>query len=211
MAETNTTEQFPGTYTKFWFDDHIAAWTVLLAPFQDAESPEFLEIGSYEGRGTGWLARKFPRAHITVIDTFAGGDDDEVASQEILYARFLGNMAPYLSRMTVLVGDSAPKLLALVREQKRYDLAIVDGSHKTHDVFFDAWLAWMMLKQGGIMILDDYEWINTVKIHIPGLVDIALGLYGPQLGIDKFLGLVEGTYDLLEKGVQVYIRKTAPG
>ena len=39
-----------------------------------------------------------------------------------------------------------------------FDFIYIDGSHMRVDVLLDAVLAWQLLKPGGIMALDDYEW-----------------------------------------------------
>jgi hypothetical protein len=39
-----------------------------------------------------------------------------------------------------------------------FDFIYIDGSHMRVDVLLDAVLAWQLLKPGGFMVLDDYEW-----------------------------------------------------
>lgn len=39
-----------------------------------------------------------------------------------------------------------------------FDFYYVDGSHVAPDVMADAVLGWRLLKPGGIMVFDDYEW-----------------------------------------------------
>ena len=64
------------------------------------------------------------------------------------------------------------------------------------NVLDDAVLAFKLLKQGGIMIFDDYEW----NVH----QDI---LMMPKLAIDAFLAIYQRQYELLHKGYQVIIKK----
>ena len=39
-----------------------------------------------------------------------------------------------------------------------FDLVYIDGSHSAKDVLLDSLLAWRLLRPGGAMIWDDYEW-----------------------------------------------------
>lgn len=41
---------------------------------------------------------------------------------------------------------------------QQFDLIYIDGSHMRVDVMMDAVLAWPLLKAGGVMVFDDYEW-----------------------------------------------------
>jgi hypothetical protein len=60
-------------------------------------------------------------------------------------------------------------------------------------------LSWPLLKPGGVLIFDDYRW----------------NLYGdmlkaPKLGIDSFLNVFAGQYDLLHHGHPTAIKKREP-
>ena len=39
-----------------------------------------------------------------------------------------------------------------------FDLIYIDGSHSAKDVLLDSLLAWRLLRPGGAMVWDDYEW-----------------------------------------------------
>ena len=43
----------------------------------------------------------------------------------------------------------------------------MDGSHHARDVLQDAVLAWGLLRPGGYMIFDDYEWVSNVTPDKP--------------------------------------------
>jgi hypothetical protein len=77
-----------------------------------------------------------------------------------------------------------------------YDAIYVDGSHAAADVLEDAVLSFKLLKPGGVMIFDDYEW-NAFPD--PWLV--------PLMAIDFFLQVYQRQYELLYKGYQVAIKK----
>jgi hypothetical protein len=53
-----------------------------------------------------------------------------------------------------------------------------------------------LLKPNGLLAFDDYQW----GAHLPASKS-------PKLGIDLFLERHLGEYELLEQGLQVWIRK----
>jgi predicted O-methyltransferase YrrM len=77
-----------------------------------------------------------------------------------------------------------------------YDFIYVDGSHVVSDVLEDAVLAFRLLKSGGIMIFDDYEWDWFNDEYLV-----------PKMAIDAFLRIYARKCELLHKGYQVILRK----
>lgn len=77
------------------------------------------------------------------------------------------------------------------------DFVYVDGSHTSRDVLRDAVLAFDLLKVGGVMVFDDYEW--TVY---PRREDC------PKLGVDSFFQAYADFLEVLPpRGYQIAIRK----
>ena len=77
------------------------------------------------------------------------------------------------------------------------DYIYIDGSHLAIDVLSDAVLSWHILKNGGILIFDDYGWgVHTTDEK-----------QKPKLGIDAFLQAYTGHHEMLEMGWQVYLKK----
>ena len=78
----------------------------------------------------------------------------------------------------------------------RYDFVSIDGSHEAADVLSDAVLSWPLVKQGGLVCFDDYEWwIDTAPER------------SPKLAIDAFIATMRGRCELVRKGYQVWICK----
>ena len=72
-----------------------------------------------------------------------------------------------------------------------------DGIMFVDDVINDAVLSWRILKDGGILIFDDYGWgIHTTDEK-----------QKPKLAIDAFMSAYQGHYQLLEAGWQVFLKK----
>lgn len=190
-------------FSNTWFDASIPLWIRLLAPLKTASggAVETLEIGSWEGRSTLFLATYFPNGRVTAVDTWAGGDEHQGLSElSEIEARFDRNLAACRERIDKRKGVSVAILTELVASRREsYHLAYIDGSHFADDVLLDAVLAWRLLRPGGIMIFDDFLW--------------RIRRYGwqrnPAKAIGLFLRLVRGDFELLHVGDQVAIRKTA--
>jgi predicted O-methyltransferase YrrM len=138
------------------------------------------------------MLENLPESELTVIDTFAGGED--LPNEVDLLGRFNENTAPYKDRIKVLQGTSREKLKSL---SDSFDFIYIDGSHLASSVLEDAVLAFPLLKSdGGIMIFDDYTWGRGM-----GMYDI------PLTGIDAFLIVYGNQLKVLEKNSQVVITK----
>ena len=62
-------------------------------------------------------------------------------------------------------GESQIVLPSLVREGRRFDLAVLDGNHRFDAVFVDLYYLGRLLRPGGIVFVDDY--------HLPGIARAA--------------------------------------
>jgi len=136
-------------------------------------------------------------AKVTVIDTFQGSKEHDSQFEKTLLARFEENTDPYNIVLTTLMGMSQRHLRVLNFDY--YDFIYVDGSHQASDVLEDAVLAFPLLKEGGIMIFDDYTWGAGMDYY-----DI------PVTGIDAFLRVYGNQLEIIEKNSQVIIRKNTP-
>jgi hypothetical protein len=79
------------------------------------------------------------------------------------------------------------------------DVVYVDADHNAHSALMDGALSWKLLKPGGILIFDDYEWSNKDSLH-PWKIP-------PKPGIDAFLTCWAPQLELLHKGWQVIVQK----
>lgn len=188
-----------GAFSGDFFTHHIPSLDPLVDPLA-GKAASILEIGSYEGLSTCFFLWRLPDASLTCIDHFAGtleGDSSGAGLEE----RFDRNVELVdAARVRKLVGDSRRLLLDLVEDQRPlFDLIYVDGSHFALDVIVDAAFSWRLLAKGGTMNFDDYAWNN--------LGDDPVLRPGPA--IDAVLEILEGKYELLDKGAQLALRKTS--
>ncbi|HEX9209332.1 MAG TPA: class I SAM-dependent methyltransferase [Bradyrhizobium sp.] len=132
--------------------DYVAArtvaWSMLFKDMRDTTS-RVLEIGSKEGRSAVFWLEFFAGAHLTCVDLFREDDAE----------RFDRNLSAYGTRLRKIVGTSIRALGILREENAVFDFIYVDGSHRRDDVMIDCLGAWRLLRDGGVMLMDDYTWM----------------------------------------------------
>jgi predicted O-methyltransferase YrrM len=175
-------------------------WPKHLAHLKGKPGLNALEIGCFEGRATVWLLENIltgSESTITCIDTFEGGQEHKelgVKMDEVERC-FVENTEPFKDKVLLLKGRSDAWLPML--DYMLFDFIYIDGSHVAGDVLMDACLSWPILKPGGIMIFDDYEWNRHPEDPTQN----------PKMGINAFLALIEEQVVVLHKGYQVIISK----
>lgn len=173
-------------FTHDWFTHNIPTWEAHLKPWMHYPNVHGLEIGSFEGMSACWLldhVLTHPQAKLTCIDLF-------------FQESFEMNVAQTgaAQKLIKLMGDSHTLLTKLPSET--YDFIYIDGCHLADHVQRDATLAWRLLKVGGLMIFDDYQWIDPSH---PGQETFR--------GIDAFLEAAKSHLAIVHQGYQVIIRK----
>lgn len=173
-------------FTEDWFTHNIPNFRLCMEEIGD-ERKEFLEIGSYEGRATCWLLENaLPKLGVIFcVDPFPNMPEVE--------KRFWENTrAVAKQKMVVLVKSTSYWALAdFIVKKKSFDFIYVDGNHAPDMALTDACMAWGLLRQGGVMLFDDYEYP-----HEP-----------TKRGIDAFLTAFDGQFDVVLKNYQLAVRK----
>jgi predicted O-methyltransferase YrrM len=187
--------------TTNWTSRNYRLWANLLATRQH-EPLDLLEIGSWEGRSALFFLNYLPRAHIVCIDTFEGSIEHRTwpfwrrwRQLNQIERRFDSNLAPFEARTKKIKGDSREALTMLGLAGRRFDFVYVDGSHVAADVYHDAVLSWPLLRDGGLLVFDDYQRKRGPERD------------RPAVGIDAFLDAFTGHYGELFRGHQIAIRK----
>lgn len=192
-------------FTTDWFSYNIPVWQQVFKKFAHLPDLNFLEIGSWEGRTACWMLENVltdESSKITCIDTFKGSVEHQDFADEFLDS--LGSIFDYNIKQTgktnqvnKLIGTSQEILRQL--NLNTYDFLYVDGSHIAPDVLEDALLGWRLIKVGGIIIFDDYEWGEFADTPT----------YHPKLAVNAFLNVFQDKIKLLYQGYQVVVEKTA--
>jgi hypothetical protein len=190
-------------FTEDWFSERIANWVRFVGPYAGRPHLEYLEIGVFEGRSALWMLDYIltdPSSHLTGVDLFVDPK---------LRERYLANVAKSgrKAQTTTITGYSQIELRKL--PIAHYDIIYVDGSHLASDVMADAVLSWWLLKEGGLIIFDDYAWRgwSPQDRGVPPMWPAELT---PRFALDPFLTAFSGSLEVVHRGYQLMVRKTAP-
>jgi Methyltransferase domain len=202
FSQTQAAGWFAGkTFGYDWTSSHFPIWAGLLARYRDLPA-RVIEVGSWEGRSALFFMNFLPRSTLVCIDTFEGSEEHRAHPEAFandlpeIERRFDANLAPFAHRLEKRKAPSAVALAEFGIDGRRFDIAYIDGSHASADVYGDGVLTWSMLVPGGIMMFDDYEWEYLPEPRS-----------NPKLGIDSFLSAFEGQYRIIYKGFQVALEK----
>lgn len=160
---------------------------------------KYLEIGTFYGANLLSVAESYashPDSKLWCIDPWIDYNDypEYKNEQDKIYNTFLKNVenSGHKDKITICRGFSNNKVPEF--EDNFFDIIYIDGNHEPEYVLEDAVLSFRKLKNGGIMIFDDYGW------------------GGPDLtkrGIDGFLNGYHKRIQILgEKSSQVFVLKT---
>lgn len=153
-----------------------------------------LEVGSFEGRSTTWLADN------VLIHPESRLDCVELKPMRVLKQNI--ELTGRAAQIVLYEGKSREILRTL--PLAIYDFIYIDGSHQTIDVLEDAVLAFRLAKPGAVIGFDDYLWDNRPPRSLLGV---------PKPAIDAFLAIYVGASryepvaEVLENGYQVWLRK----
>ncbi len=169
-----------------------------LIPLAGVDNLEFLQLGVYTGDASVWLAENIlisKTSRLYDVDTWAGSDEEVHKSMDFnqVFNTYKSKTDKYLN--IIWTRSDTRKYLTEINFI-RYNFIYIDADHTAVGVLMDAELSWPLLKSGGIMAFDDYQW----GAHLPASKS-------PKLGIDLFLERHAGEYEVLEQGLQVWIRK----
>lgn len=191
-------------FTKDWFNWAPAVWEQLTPMLSGvAGKRNFLEIGSFEGRSSVWIAENMMQDgdHLRCIDTWEGGEEHDEENMSEVEERFRANLIvatqKFPERLIFQSKGTSVARLAQLQGKTMFDFIYIDGSHVAKDVLTDACLAWPLLKKGGLMVFDDYTWSPNAR-------DI---LHRPKIAIDAFVNIFAEEVEIIHLGYQLIVRK----
>lgn len=185
-------------FTTDWFSGNAPVWLSMLHSFIGKPDVRVLEIGSFQGRSAVWVLQHIAThetATMTCIDTFEGSVENSEELCRDLWDIFNHNISPFKDKVTIHRGYSQTILRSLP-EDELFDIMYIDGDHAAPSVLEDAVLAWRLLKIGGIMIFDDYEWSVLPNVHDR-----------PKLAIDAFIQVFAERLHIVHMGYQLAVQK----
>lgn len=175
-------------FQRDWFSGNLRRFEYFLSPMRGADC-QLLEIGTHEGRAATWLMNNVATSEgsrLTCVDL--ADHPNRQGNIETTGAAHRVDFRRGMSR------DVLPTL-----PRSHYDFIYVDGYHGRVEVLEDAVLSFRLAKIGAIIAFDDYTW-EAEASDMDG---------APKPAVDAFCSIYRNKIDLLNKGRQVWVRKTA--
>lgn len=188
-------------FTKDWFSHNIPNFQHIKAELGTVNC--VLEIGAFEGRASCWMLENMiaDDGKLFVIDTFKGSEEHTELNLNELRTTFDANVAEAKKETQAVRVYAEPSYealgqLAYKRFIEAFDFIYIDGSHTAPDVLTDACMAFPLLKSGGVMLFDDYMWMDIVEL-----------LHRPKIAVDSFTTIFAEKCKVRMVGYQLAIQK----
>jgi len=187
-------------FTQDWFTYNLPHLSQLVQMLPAKKS--FLEIGCFEGRATCWFLENVldEDGSMVCIDPFTGSMEHTDLNLSELYQQFTANVTEVKKpdqSLRVMPYTSYGALANLINERAQFDFIYIDGDHTAPAVLTDACMAWGLLKQGGIMLFDDYHW------NPEGFTD----RQKPKIAVDSFAFVFGDQFKVVHDGYQIAVQK----
>jgi hypothetical protein len=184
-------------FTQDWFSSNIPVWAGVLKQYQGKPDVQYLEVGTWEGRSLLWVLDNVlthPTSRLTAIDPLI--DDPGWPDSKDIKGTLFANvkLSGQEERVNVIVGFSQTELRKLPLES--YDIIYIDGSHASNDTLEDLVLSFRLLKENGLLIMDDYQ-------HYAD----RLLFDRPKFSMDAFYATFRGQFEVIHYGWQVMLKK----
>ena len=169
------------TFTIDYLSVNLDTWNKVFSEEWRSKPIHALEIGSYEGLSACWMldnVLRHPESRLVFIDNFVGigahnpNDPQGLSVRE----RCIRNLNEYGERVKLIEGDSKA-VLKQMDPRELFDVIYIDGDHSAQATLTDSVFAFQHLKHGGLMIFDDYLWMDREPRR----------WWGPKEGIDDML------------------------
>lgn len=179
-----------------WSKVHIKHWEKIITKRLNKPDPiTMIEVGCFEGRSTLWFAdhlKNNQRSRLVCIDSWTGGEEVERENlgfdMNVVENNFHNNIDqhPYRDQIYIYKGLSEDILSKLLYNYfQSVDFIYLDGSHTQRDSLVDLTLSLLLIKKGGIIIVDDYlnQMATTVQALRPqAAVDFVVRSFGKEVG-----------------------------
>lgn len=173
---------------RIFFLDHVPIWEKIL-PTLKGKDNVCLEIGSLYGGSSVYILDNFcvtEKSHLYIMDI-----NDNVFLEN--------NLKPY-KNVTKIIGESSHSFRTFNHQnlhKEFLDLVYIDGNHMSRYVLEDAINSFYFLKEGGIMIFDDFGGGHEQPKHLQVKTAVDSFVYS----YDKHLELVYAGYQIIFKKV----------
>ena len=164
-----------------------------------------MELGTFQGSSAEWFLDNIfthKDSFLYCVDTFKGSDEHHLHGIDVsnnyqiaqdLLARFTNKaFMVNMSHKQMLFELGADRA-----DHGNFDFLYVDADHSARGCLRDAVIGFELLKVGGIMIFDDYQWTS-----MPKEID------RPKMAINAFINCYAKEMEVLpDRGYQVALKK----
>lgn len=183
---------------------HGADWTKWLGHLAGVKNASGLELGCWKGESAEWFLEHVltgDGASIITVDTFLGSAEHalggiDCGGNRVEAHERLKRFGPLAEIVEARTEDALKRFASL--SGLRFDFVYIDAAHDAANVLRDSVLAFDLLKVGGVVIWDDYEW-KVFEQEVDR----------PKPAIDAFLTCFGRQLEVVGRGWQIAARKTA--
>jgi len=155
-----------------------------------------LEIGTASGNTTSKILSLIQdKGKLYCCDPFIEYSDKKGRDNEAAYLRFQNNVKNISNKQNFyfkrVKSENFLKSLVDMGLEKYFDLIYIDGDHSTEAVLVDFKYSNILIKDGGKIIFDDYNWIARHLRHIPNIKPPV------KIAVEKILIENNKKYDIL--------------
>lgn len=184
-----------------WFNSVRYNFERYLLPLQ-GQYVQCLQIGAFTGDASAWIYQNLlsheQDSFLVDVDTWQGSEEpehDELDWEyiELVYLAKAKEWGPAVWRRKM----TSDEWFSEMGGTYEWDFVYIDGDHKAINVLTDGLNAFQDLKVDGILAFDDYAWKPELDPFLR-----------PKNGIDAFLILTDGYCEVIERGYQVWVKKT---
>jgi len=153
----------------------------------------YLEIGSWEGNSALFILNNFKTKKVMCVDVWEDSNFSEIQLNN--FNNFKSNMNEFKDRFSSFQGTSDKFFL---KNKDKFDLIYIDGAHEAMQVYKDINNAWDALSVNGIIICDDYFYLDPTNI----MENV------PAVSINKFMSENQNKYKIIcVNNTQIFIKK----
>ena len=196
---------------------HIPGWFNYAEAYDQivgeiADDGKIVEIGSFLGRSTHYLATSLMNANkenvkIYAVDTFQGSSEHvSLKLPKDFYSMFRDNLKFFIGREMVIPcqGRSDSKEILDKFDDGSLDYIMVDGAHEHEAVMDDIENWWPKLKPDGVMFGDDFN-LEAVEMAVKKTLP-KVGSLAYSVNVAK-----QQTWFSAKNGKQLHLEKRCPG